>query len=93
MPRYTSLIGKRVEVNYRAGDIHLSAAGALVADSGRSVYLEERFVQRGVSKMLRTEIPYPCIVSLAEAAGTPASNQADSQTTNTSSKTIPSAQS
>ena len=60
MPRYTSLIGKRIQVSYRAGDILLSAAGALVADSGQSIYLQEQFVQRGQSKTLRIdETSYP----------------------------------
>jgi hypothetical protein len=68
MARHTSLIGKRVEVSYRAGDILLSAVGALVADSGQSVYLEERFIQHGNSKTLRIEIPYPYIVRMAEVA-------------------------
>jgi len=95
MARFSSLIGKRVQVNYRAGDILLSAVGALVADSGQSVYLEEHFVQRGNSKTLRTEIPYPCIVRLAEAAEAQAPNQANPRTTspNRQTQTIPSAQS
>jgi hypothetical protein len=93
MARHTSLIGKRVEASYRAGDILLSAAGTLVADSGQSVYLEEHFTQRGNSKTLRIEIPYPCIVRIAEAAETQAPNQASPRTTNTNPQTIPSAQS
>lgn len=76
MARYNSLIGKRVEVNYRAGDILLSSAGVVVADSGESVYLEDRFTQRGNLKTLRIEIPYPCIVHIAEAARVEAPNQA-----------------
>jgi hypothetical protein len=93
MPRYTSLIGKSIQVSYRAGDILLSAAGVLVADSGQSIYLQEQFVQRGHSKTLRIEIPYPCIVRLAESEGAPASNQAKPQKTDANSQSIPSAQS
>jgi hypothetical protein len=85
MARYTSLIGKRMEVSYRAGDILLSAAGVLVTDSGESVYLEEHFVQRGSPKTLRIEIPYPCIVRMTEAQ---ALNQANPRT---SPQTTPSA--
>lgn len=93
MARYTSLIGKRVEVSYRAGDILLSAAGALVADSGEAIYVEEHFVQRGNSKTLRIEIPYPCILRMAEAAGAQSPNQANLGTRNANPQTIPSAQS
>lgn len=67
MTRYDSLIGKRVELSYRAGDMLLSAAGVVVADSGESVSLEDRFTQRGILKTLRVEVPYPCIVRIAEA--------------------------
>jgi hypothetical protein len=93
MARFTSLIGKRVQVNYRAADILLSAVGALAADSGQSVYVEEHFVQRGNSKTLRTEIPYACIVGLAEAAETPVPNQTNLRTTNANPQTISPAQS
>jgi hypothetical protein len=93
MAGYTSLIGKRVEVSCRAGDILLSAVGALVADSGQSVYVEEHFIQRGNSKTLRIEIPYPCIVRIAEAAEAQVRNQTTPRTTNPTPQTIPSAQS
>lgn len=70
--RYKSLIGKQIEISYRAGDIHLPASGVLMADSGLSVYLEDRFVQRGKQKTLRLEIPYQCIMSLRETSSTSA---------------------
>lgn len=93
MARYTSLIGKRMEVSYRAGDILLSAAGVLVTDSGESIYLEEHFIQRGNPKTLRIEIPYPCIVRMTESAEAQAPNQAAPRTTNAGPQTTSSAQS
>ncbi len=67
MARYFHLLGRRVEVEYRAGDLLLPASGTLVADSGRSVFLEERFCQRGKVKTFRWEIPYQCVIRLAES--------------------------
>ena len=66
MARYSSFLGHRVEVHYRAGDIVLPASGAFVADSGRSIFLEQSFVQRGQQKHFRWEIPYQYIVRLEE---------------------------
>jgi sporulation protein YlmC with PRC-barrel domain len=67
MLRYSSLVGKRVQAHYRAGDIHLSAVGTLVSDSGKSVFLEERFSQGGKDKTMRVEIPYAYVISIGEA--------------------------
>jgi hypothetical protein len=67
MARYSSLLGHRVEVHYRAGDILLPASGTLVADSGRSIFLEQHLMQRGQQKQFRWEIPYQYIVRLEEA--------------------------
>jgi hypothetical protein len=66
MARYSDLLGRRVEVHYRAGDIVLSASGILVADSGRSIFLEQSLVQRGQTRHFRWEIPYQYIVRLEE---------------------------
>ena len=66
MARYSALLGRRVEVQYRAGDINLPATATLVADSGKSIFLEERLCQRGVVKAFRWEIPYPSIVRMHE---------------------------
>jgi hypothetical protein len=66
MCRYHELLGKRIEVQYRAGDVVLPATGWLAADSGKSVFLEEKLVQRGQVKSFRWEIPYSCILSLDE---------------------------
>ncbi len=66
MARYSAFLGRRVEVQYRAGDILLPASGTFVADSGRSIFLEENFEQRGIEKHFRWEIPYQYIVRLEE---------------------------
>ncbi|HVS75248.1 MAG TPA: hypothetical protein VHE23_07450 [Candidatus Acidoferrales bacterium] len=66
MARYSSFLGRRVEVQYRAGDIILPASGVLAADSGRSIFLEEHFEERGHRKHFRWEIPYHCIIRIAE---------------------------
>lgn len=66
MSKYASFLGKRVEVNYRAGEIHMSATGTLAADSGQSIRLEDRFEQSGREKTVRVEIPYPSVVRVRE---------------------------
>ena len=68
MARYANLLGKRVGVHYRAGDITLPATARLVADSGRSIFLEEQYVLRGRVQMFRWEIPYQCVMRLEEHA-------------------------
>ncbi len=67
MARYHALLGRRIEVQYRAGDVILPATGTLAADSGRSIFLEERLAVRGQAKTFRWEIPYGCILSLDES--------------------------
>lgn len=71
MSRYIFLVGKRVEALYRTGDIHLSAVGTLVLDSGTSVFIEERFSGGGTSKVIRVEIPYEYILRISEAEPSP----------------------
>jgi hypothetical protein len=66
MARYSALLGRSVEVQYRAGDICLPAAGTLVADSGRSIFLEQHYEQRGQPKNFRWEVPYAYIVRIEE---------------------------
>ena len=66
MARYSSFLGRRVEVQYRAGDILLPASGIFVADSGRSIFLEQHFEQRGKHGHFRWEIPYQCLVRIEE---------------------------
>ena len=66
MERYASFIGKRVEAHYRSADIHLLAVGVIVADNGKSIYLEDRFASGGTEKMMRLELPYTHIVRIVE---------------------------
>lgn len=67
MPEYGYFLGKRIEVSYRAGDVHMTVTGRLAFDSGQRIHLEERFSQDGRSKTLRIEIPYGSIVRIREA--------------------------
>jgi hypothetical protein len=79
MARYSAFLGRRVEVQYRAGDILLPASGTFVADSGRSIFLEQNFEQRGQHKHFRWEIPYQYLVRIQEKPDSGAS--ADSVST------------
>jgi len=67
MARYSAFLGHAVEVQYRAGDICLPASGTFVGDSGRSIFLEQHYEQRGQPKNFRWEIPYQCIVRLEDS--------------------------
>ncbi len=71
MAKYFALLERRVDVVYRAADLFLPATGRLVADSGRSIFLEEHFRQHGSMKTFRWEIPYQCIVRLGESVTPP----------------------
>lgn len=71
MARYSEILGRRIVVTYRAGDIILPATGNLAADSGKSIFLEESYQQHGHVKTFRWEIPYPCIVELSEVPEIP----------------------
>src|SRR5215471_12973899 len=64
MARYSAFLGRKVEVHYRAGDICLPACGTFVADSGRSIFLEQRFDHMGTQKTFRWEVPYQYIVRI-----------------------------
>jgi len=66
MARYSAFLGLQVEVQYRAGDILLPASGKFVGDTGRSIFLEQIFEQRGQRRQFRWEIPYQYVVRLAE---------------------------
>lgn len=68
MARYSAFLGLQVEVQYRAGDILLPASGTFVGDTGRSIFLEQIFEQRGQRRQFRWEIPYQYVVRLAEKA-------------------------
>lgn len=71
MARYSAFLGRAVEVQYRAGDICLPASGTFVADSGRSIFLEQHFEQLGQLKNFRWEIPYQCVVRIEEVEPPP----------------------
>jgi hypothetical protein len=71
MKRFVSLVGERVEVHYRASDLHLSVIGMLVADTGESLVLEDRFVHGGREKMMRVAIPYDYVVRVASIGNQP----------------------
>lgn len=64
MARYSAFLGCKVEVHYRAGDVCLPASGTFIADSGRSIFLEQRFDQRGTQKTFRWEVPYSHIIRI-----------------------------
>jgi hypothetical protein len=66
MGRYSALLGKRVEVRYRTAEVHLSAVGTLVSDSGKSIFLEDRFSLGGREKTMRVEIPYQFVIHVSE---------------------------
>src|SRR5277367_1738016 len=64
MARFSSFLGRRVEVQYRASDTLLPISGVFVADSGRSIFLEQSFEQRGQHRHFRWEIPYQHLVRI-----------------------------
>ena len=66
MAAFTSLLGKRVEVDYRAGEVQMTVTGKLALDSGQLVRIEDRFSQTGREKTVRIEIPYSAIVRIRE---------------------------
>jgi hypothetical protein len=72
MARYSAYLGRKVEVHYRAGDVCLPASGTFVADSGRSIFLEQRFQQRGLERTFRWEVPYAYIIRIEELPSEPA---------------------
>ena len=90
MARYSSFLGRHVEVLYRAGDILLPASGVFVADSGRSIFLEQSFEQRGKNGHFRWEIPYQCLVRIVEKPDSgPTANAAPIRSTSASGPAAP----
>src|ERR1700758_864347 len=71
MASYTQFLGRIVTVQYRAGDMVLSAYGSFVGDSGRSIFLEQHVEQRGKRSYFRWEIPYQYIHRIEEAEEIP----------------------
>ncbi len=66
MTRYITLLNKRVEVHYRAGDMQLSTTGTLASDTGKAIFVQERFSSGGKEKTMRVEIPYAYVIRVAE---------------------------
>ena len=64
MATYSDYLGVAVTVQYRLGDILLSATGVFVGDSGRSIFLEQHVEQRGRRNYFRWEIPYGNVHSI-----------------------------
>ena len=68
MASYSQYLGRRVTVQYRAGDILVPASGTFVADSGRSIFLEQHIEQHGKRSYFRWEIPYGYIHRIEEVS-------------------------
>jgi len=66
MGRYSALLGKRVEAHYRAGDMQLSTIGTLASDTGKAIFVQERFSSGGTEKTMRVEIPYSYVIRVDE---------------------------
>lgn len=69
MPSFASLVGKRVEVSYRAQDIHMCVTATLTRDSGDHIHLQDRFTQSGRENTLRIAIPYCAVLRIREVVG------------------------
>jgi len=70
MASYSHFLGHKVTVQYRAGDILVPASGTFVADSGRSIFLEQHIEQRGKRSYFRWEIPYGYLQRIEEVSET-----------------------
>jgi hypothetical protein len=66
MAQYTALVGKRIEAHYRAGDLQLSTIGTLASDTGKAIFVQERFSSGGKEKTMRVEIPYAYVIRVVE---------------------------
>lgn len=75
MARYSASVGKRVEVHYRAGDLQLSTVGTLASDTGKAIFVEERFSSGGKEKTMRVEIPYAYVIRVVALRDDPAQPQ------------------
>ena len=76
MARYTAFVGKRVEAHYRAGDLQLSTIGTLASDTGKAIFVQERFSSGGKEKTMRVEIPYAYVIRVVEVREEPAQPRA-----------------
>ena len=78
MASYSQFLGHHITVQYRTGGFLLPASGTLVADSGRSIFLEQHMQVRGKLTYFRWEIPYQYIVRLEEKTEDEENNDARS---------------
>ncbi|MGA7839811.1 MAG: hypothetical protein WBS17_18740 [Candidatus Acidiferrales bacterium] len=76
MARYTAFVGKRVEAHYRAGDLQLSTIGTLASDTGKAIFVQERFSSGGKEKTMRVEIPYAYVIRVVEVREEPSQPRA-----------------
>ena len=51
-----------MEAHYRAGDMQLSTIGTLGSDTGKAIFVQERFSSGGKQKTMRVEIPYAYVI-------------------------------
>lgn len=72
MAKYCKLLGRRIEGQYRTGDIFPPATGNLATDSGKPAFLEEYFEQQGQVNSFRWEVPYHLVTHLEESVAPPA---------------------
>lgn len=61
-----------MEVEYRAGDLHLTAIGTLAAVKEKSIFLEDHMKQGDKNKTMRTEIPHVNVIRIIESPAPPA---------------------
>jgi hypothetical protein len=71
MSSFAYLVGKRVEVSYRAADIHVCITATLASDSGEHIHLEDRFFSSGRQSTLRIAIPYSSVLRIREVIRQP----------------------
>lgn len=66
MPRYTSLLGRRVELFYRFCGIEMFVSGVVLGHSGDSILIEQHADQYGGLPKFQLAIPFSWILSLSE---------------------------
>lgn len=71
MSSFAYLLGKRVEVSYRAADIQMCITATLARDSGQCIHLEDRFQQSGRENTMRIAIPYSSVLRIREVLRQP----------------------
>lgn len=64
VPQYSSLIGTRIEVAYRAWSLNLRASGNLLCDSGTFIIVEQHLYRTNTKYQLK--LPYDCIIKIEQ---------------------------